>query len=46
VATSSAGFLQENARFDLGRGCEQMTYGPVTYLAAHWELAWSTLRSV
>jgi hypothetical protein len=29
MATPLAGFL-ENVRYDLGRGFEQMTYGPVT----------------
>jgi hypothetical protein len=30
MATPSAGFPRENVRYDLGRGAEQMTYGPVT----------------
>jgi hypothetical protein len=30
MASPSAGFLQENVRYDLRHGFKQMTYGPVT----------------
>jgi hypothetical protein len=42
VATPSAEFSQENVRYDLRHGYKQMTYGLVTKLAAHWELAQPT----
>jgi hypothetical protein len=45
MGTPLAGCPKDNVRFDLRRGCEQMTYGLVTKLAAHWELARSTRRS-
>jgi hypothetical protein len=45
IATPSAGFLQENVRYDLGRGTEQMTYGLVIWLVTRWELARPTPHS-
>jgi hypothetical protein len=45
MATPSDVFPQENVMYDLGCEYEQMSYGPVTYLMAHWELVRSTARS-
>jgi hypothetical protein len=39
MVTSSVGLPQENVRYDLGLGTEQMTYGPVIWLVTRWELA-------
>jgi hypothetical protein len=40
VAILLARLLQENVRYNLGLGNEQMTYGSIIWLATHWELAW------
>jgi hypothetical protein len=45
VATPSSELPRENVRYDFGREDEQMTYDPLTKLAAHWELSRSIPRS-
>jgi hypothetical protein len=45
MAYPLARFPQDNVRYDLVHGYEKITYGPVTYLGARWELARSTPRS-
>jgi hypothetical protein len=42
VATPSAGLPHVNVKYDLGRGTEQMTNGPISRLVTCWELARTT----
>jgi hypothetical protein len=46
VATPSAELTQENVRYDLGCGTEQMTFGSIIRLATCWELARPTAHSM